>query len=54
MPVKSNNAIAEEIHSDSNEPEIVQEYKNLNDRCDAVLEKINKRKKNTKNTKSKK
>lgn len=52
--IKSNNAMAEDMHANSSEPEIVQEYKNLNDKCDAVLEKINKRKKNTKTVKKSK
>jgi hypothetical protein len=46
MSIKSNAAVANDISIDIKDPEIVQEYKHLNDKCDAVLDKINKRKKN--------
>ena len=51
MPT-STAVLVDEIKTDSNDDtEIVQEYKNLNDKCDAVLDKINKRKKNVKKSK---
>ena len=51
MPT-STAVLVDEIKPDSNDDtEIVQEYKNLNDKCDAVLDKINKRKKNVKKSK---
>lgn len=47
LPAKSNTALAENIDSiQEKELEIVQEYKDLNQKCEAVLEKINKRKNN--------
>lgn len=53
LPIKSNAALIEEsqIDADSKEPEIVEEYKNLNAKCEAVLDKIYKRKKSTKKSK---
>lgn len=49
MSVKSNAALIED-----NPPltevkeEVIQDYKNYNEKCEAVLDKINKRKKNNK------
>ena len=51
LPAKSNAALAIDVEPQEKEPEIVQEYKNLNQKCEAVLEKINKRKKNGKKSK---
>lgn len=52
LPAKSSAALAENIDViQEKEPEIVQEYKDLNQKCEAVLEKINKRKKNGKKSK---
>ena len=52
LPMKSNAALTEDVQSpNSKEPEIIQEYKNLQDKCEAVLDKINKRKKNIKKSK---
>ena len=53
QPVKSNAALIEDAQngSESKETEIVQEYKNLNEKCEAVLDKINKRKKTVKTSK---
>ncbi len=50
QPIKSNAALVEDDQSvsDKKEGEIVQDYKNLGDKCEAVLIKINKRKKNRK------
>lgn len=52
LPNKSNAALAEDVEFlPEKEPEIVQEYKNLSQKCEAVLDKINKRKKTEKKIK---
>ena len=50
---KSNTAFVEDVDTIPDSNEIVQEYKDLNDKCEAVLDKINKRKRNS-NSKLKK
>lgn len=53
MNLPTESSSIKEIHavSQKKEAEIVSEYKNLNEKCDAVLDKINKRKKTGKKSK---
>jgi len=52
-PAKSTAALIEDTQIETKESDIVQEYKHLNDKCDVVLDKINRRKKNSDRRKSK-
>lgn len=46
LPGKSNAALVEEIQNEE-DPKVVQDYKKIGDKCEAVLDKISKRKKNS-------